>query len=236
MRLLLLAPLLALAHSAAFAQAAISGTAPTDADVLNRELGRGKFHIAANVTGSPLLLPYWVRGTVKMNSGTVPRPLLKYDLAGERLLWRRPTGDSLELNTSEVTEFSLNDSLRGKTYTYRRYLDAKIESLPLRTAFFEVRYDAGHAALLRRRNRVLFRGNNSPSLAGHPGDKWMETTTYFVKRTDNVVEPIRLNSKSILAALGKDKAPALTAYATREHLNLTEETDVIKLLQYYGTL
>lgn len=236
MRLPLITPLLVLASTTAFAQGAISPTAPTDAEVLNRELAQGKGNLTSNIAGTQFLLPYWTRGTVKMTTGTVPRPWLKYDVAGERLLWRRPTGDSLELNTNEVTEFSLGDSVHGKTYTYRRYLAAKIENLALRTAFFEVCYDDGHAALLRRRNRVLFHGNNGPSLAGRPGDKWIETITYFIKRTDNVVEPVRLNAKSILAALGKEKAPTLTAYATREHLKLSGEMDVVKLLKYYDTL
>ena len=236
MRLLLLPLFVALAHSAALAQGAISATAPTDADVLNRELAKGKGQLAAvPTTGSSFLLPYWAHGNVVMTSGTVPQPWLKYDLGNDQLLWRRPAGDSLELDTSEITEFSLADT-RNKTYLFRRYLTAKIENLALRTAFFEVRYDAGRAALLSRHSRTLLHGNNGPSLAGRTSDRWVETTSYFVKRTDNVVEPIRLNAKSIIVALGKEKAPALQAYATREQLNLSEEADVVKLLKYYETL
>lgn len=235
MRLLFLVLAATVSHTAALAQGAISATAPTDAEVVNRELARGKGNLANPVSGSSFLLPYWTRGQVIMTSGTVPQPWLKYDLAGDRLLWRRPAGDSLELNTNEIAEFSLND-VRGGTYTYRRYLTAKIENPALRIAFFEVRYDAGHAALLRRRSRILLHGNNGPSLVGRSSDKWIETTTYFVKRADNVVEPVRLTNKAVLAALGKEKAPALTAYVTREHLNLSEETDVVMLLKYYDTL
>lgn len=236
MRLLLVAPFIAFAHFTAFAQGAISATAPTNAEVVNHQLAQGKGNLTLNTSGNRFLLPYWTRGNVKMTTGTVPRPWLKYDVAGERLLWRRPAGDSLELNTNEIAEFSLGDSLRGKAYTYRRYLTARIENVALRTAFFEVRYDAGHAALLLRRNRMLFHNNNGPSLEGRPGDKWIETITYFVKRTDNVIEPVRLSSKSILGALGKEKAAPLNAYVTSEHLKLSEEADVVKLLKYYDTL
>ena len=237
MRLLILPLLVGLASPAARAQGAISATAPTDAEVLNRELGKGKGQLGATpVTGSSFLLPYWTRGTVKMTSGTVPQPWLKYDLHGDHLLWRRPSGDSLELNTSAMTEFSLGDSLRGTRYLYRRYLDARIRELPLRTAFFEVRYDAGRSALLRKRSRTLFHTNNGPSLAGRSSDRWVETSDFYLKNADNTIEPIRLNAKAVLAVLGKAKAPALQAYITRESLDLSAEADLVKLLTYYDTL
>lgn len=237
MRLLFLFIFVGLACPAARAQSAISATAPTNADVVNRELAKGKGQLGdMPVLGNSFLLPYWTRGTVKMTSGTVPQPWLKYDLHGDRLLWRRPGGDSLELNTSAVTEFALGDSLRGTRYVYRRYLDAHIRELPLRTAFFEVRYDAGRSALLRKRNRTLFHANNGPSLAGRSSDRWVETSVFYLKNADNVIEPIRLSAKSILAVLGKGKAPALQAYSTRENLDLSAEADIVQLLKYYDTL
>ena len=236
MRLLLIPSLVTVACSTALAQGTNRTTEPTNADVVNRALARGKGNVDINVTGSQFLLPYWTRGNVKMPSGAVPRPWLKYDLAGERLLWRRPTGDSLQLNTDQMTEFSLRDSLRGKTYTYRRYLTARIAPLPLRTAFFEVLYDAGHSALLRRCTRVLFHGSNGPSLESHPESKWMETNVFYLKHGDNIIDPVRLKEKSVLTTLGSEKEPALSAYTFREHLNLSKEADVIKLLQYYDTL
>ena len=236
MRLLLLVLATTAGHGFALAQGAISATAPTDAEVVNRELAKGKGNLARPASGSSFLLPYWTRGRVVMTSGIVPQPWLKFDLAGDRLLWRRSASDSLQLDTSAMTEFSLRDSLHGKTYTYRRYLTAKIKDLELRTAFFEVHYDAGHSALLQRRNRILFHTNNGPSLLAREGDKWQEVSTYYLKRTDDVLEPVRLNAKSVLYVLGKEKSPLLLAYAARERLNLSQEPDVVKLLQYYDTL
>lgn len=237
MRLLLSLSVVCLASLTARAQSAINPTALTNIEIVNHELAKGKGYTGAMpASGSSFLLPYWTRGTVKMTSGTVPQPWLKYDLHGDRLLWRRPNGDSLELNTSTTTEFSLGDSLRGTRYLYRRYLAARIRELPLRTAFFEVRYDAGRSALLRRRSRTLFHGNNGPSLAGRSGDRWVETSVFYLKNADNVIEPIRLGSKAVLAVLGKAKAPALQGYATREHLDLSAEADIVQLLKYYDTL
>lgn len=235
MQFLRLIPCAVLLSTAAMAQSSGGVAATSDNEALNRALYRVKGR-SADVVGTPFLLPFWTRGNVKTTSGAVPRPWLKYDLAGERLLWRRPTGDSLELDTNTITEFSLGDSLRGERHVFRRYLTSKIADPLLRTAFFEVGYDGGRSALLKRRSRLLYHDITRPSLTAKNTSKWQETTLYYLKRGDNVIEPIRLNPKAVLAALGKDKAPVLQAYAAREGLDLSTETDVVKLLQYYDTL
>lgn len=207
----------------------------TDNEALNRALYRVKDN-SANVVGTPFLLPYWTRGRVQLTTGTVPSPWLKYDVASSRLLWRRPAGDSLELDTNPIMEFSLGDSLRGEKHVFRRYLTAKMANPQLRTAFFEVRYDAGRSALLRRRTRQLYQSGNRASLTAKNASKWQETVLYYLRRTDDVIEPVRLHPKAVLAALGPDHAPALQAYAARERLDLSTEADVVKLLKYYDTL
>ena len=64
----------------------------------------------------------------------------------------------------------------------------------------------------------------------------METNVFYLKHDDNIIDPVRLKEKSVLTTLGSEKGPALSAYTVREHLNLSKEADVIKLLQYYDTL
>ena len=235
MRFLLLIPCAVLLSTAAVAQGSAGVAGTSDYETLNRALYRVKGR-SSNVVGTPFLLPYWTRGNVKMTTGTVPNPWLKYDLASNRLLWRRPTGDSLELDTNSMTEFSFGDSLRGEKHVFRRYLASKMADPLLRTAFFEVGYDAGRSALLKRRTRLLYHDSNRPSLTANNVSKWQDGTLYYLKRADNVIEPIRLNSKAVLAVLGSEKAPALQAHATREGLDLSTEAGVIKLLQYYDTL
>lgn len=235
MRFLLLIPCVGLFHTAAVAQGTAGVAGTSDYETLNRALYRVKGR-STNVVGTPFLLPYWTRGNVKMTTGTVPNPWLKYDVAGDRLLWRRPAGDSLELDTNSMTEFSLGDSARGEKHLYRRYLTSRMADPLLRTAFFEVGYDAGRSALLKRRTRLLYHDSNRPSLTTNNVSKWQDGTMYYLKRADNVIEPIRLSSKAVLAVLGKAQAPALQAYITRENLDLSTEADLVKLLKYYDSL
>ena len=237
MRFLLVSLLVATTTPAAFAQASLNPMLASNPDYINRELAKGKGQFNnMPVAGTPFLVPYWSRGHVRMTTGNVSRPWLKYDLAKNRLLWRRTATDSLELDTSLITEFSLADSIRGTAYTYRRYLATRIANLALRTVFFEVSYDEGKAALLRRRTRTLLSSSTGSSLAGRQASKWQEANTFYLKRSDNVIEPVKLNTKSVLTALGQERAPLLAAYATREGLDLSQPADVVKLLKYYDSL
>ncbi len=211
---------------------------PNNLEFISQQLEHGKgIRHNANAKGTPMLSDSWTLGRVHIQQTTYASVWLKYNLVTNQLLWRRPAGDSLELNTAQITEFSLGDSLLGKRAAFRRYLTARIEAPELRTRFFEVRYDAGHAALLRLRTKQLSSSSgNSPSLNEASPPWWTESTQYYVKRTDNTVVPVRLTEKALLEALGPEHAPELTAYAKQAKLSLKKEADVVRLITYYDTL
>jgi hypothetical protein len=212
--------------------------APTNLEFVSQQLEKGKGSKAnTSILGTPLVADSWTSGRVKTLNGTFGPVWLKYNLATKQLIWRRPVGDSLELNTDQISEFTLGDSLKGKHVIFRRYLSARIEALMLRTSFFEVCYDAGRSALLRQRTKLVSAsGGGSPSLTEARPPSWQETTQYFVKRADNTVVPVRLNEKALFAALGPEHAAALTTYTKQEKLSLKKEVDISKLLAYYDTL
>lgn len=216
----------------------IGTTKPSALEFIGRQLDRGvPSKSATAVVGTPFTIAQWAPGRVLTTNGSVGPVWLKYNLASNQLLWRRAAGDSLELNTSQVNEFALGDSLKGSRTTYRRYLTARIEDLNLRTAFFEVCYDGGRSALLRQRTKQFTAGGGgSPSLTEGRPAAWQEVSQYFVKRADNIVLPVRLKEKAVLEALGSDHALELMAYTKREHLSLGKQADVAKLLRYYDTL
>ena len=213
-------------------------TAPTNLEYVGRQMDKGLgARRAMNVVGTPFVSPYWTLGSVQTLKGPVPRAWLKYDLVSGALLWRRPAGDSLDLDTEQITEFTLGDSLRGSRATFRRYLTARVEEYTLRTKFFEVRFDGGYSALLRQRTKQISHSSGGPSLTEARPDTWQESSRYFIKRHDNTIIPLRhLNTKGIFEVLESDKVPTLTAYVKQEHLSLSKEEDIIKMLRYYDTL
>ncbi|AYA36044.1 hypothetical protein D3Y59_02600 [Hymenobacter oligotrophus] len=229
--------LVALACAPALAQSRAGLTAPTNADIIDSQLAKGKGSAArSTTTGSPFLFAHWASGQVVSTSLGPRRALLKYDLAQNRLLVRRPAGDSAEVMLAQLTEFTLRDSARGEQYTFRLYPNIRAPKPALRATFWDVRYDAGRTALLRHRTRAVFHRGNSPSLAGTTGAAWHDMSAYYLKLPDNTLAPVRLSGRSVLEALGPTHAPALQAYVAQQRLKLTDEADVAKLLAYYDSL
>lgn len=217
------------------AQRANEGGKLNNYDYINRELG----HLRHGPTpgGTPFLLPQWALGTVTMRAGNVQRQQwLKYDLSTAQLLWRRPQGDSIELFTTLVREFTLRDSVTHQTYVYRLYPELKTEQPLFRATFFDVRYDAGRSALLCQRKRQVRSMTSNGALNTTKKSEWSDTEHFFVKRPDQTLVPVRLSNRSILEALGEQYKASVVAYISRESLNLSKEADVVRLLAYYDTL
>ncbi|MBF9239708.1 hypothetical protein I2I05_20110 [Hymenobacter sp. BT683] len=180
------------------------------------------------------MLPYWTRGTVLPYSGPAEHPWLKYDLVFNKLVSRLPSGESSQVDLDNIKEFSLGDSLLRTQRTYRRYLNARIENPALRLAFFEVRYDAGRAALLCRRS--VSEVSDNSQRGRNSALRQRVVTTYFIKTPDNNLALVTLAEPAVLAALGPTHAAPMAAYIHRKRLKLTDEADVVELLAYYDTL
>jgi hypothetical protein len=232
---LLLPVLLTVLAGPAWAQRANEGGKLNDYDYINRELGHKRDGLAA--TGSPYLLPGWALGTVAMRTGNVQRQQwLKYDLSAGRLLWRRPQGDSVELFTTMVREFTLRDSATHQTHVFRLYPAVQTEQPVLRATFFDVRYDAGRTALLRHLTRQVRTQSSGGAMTTIKKSEWSSKTVYFLKLPNQTLVPVRLSSRSVLEALAPQYRAQASAYVSQQQLNLTKEPDVVRLLTYYDSL
>ncbi len=234
MRLLRLLPFGLLAYTSALAQ-----FVPEDSNIANtaEAIARERRNLLSAPNKSPATppvfypVPYWTRGILQPYSGAVSRPWLKFDATTQQLYSRSATDEPEPINMAVLKAFAVGDSLLGTRRVYRRYLNARLENATLRTAFFEVRYDSGRTVLLCRRvvtEKIAQRGGWTSRY---------EKATYFLKKGgDNLIAPLELNYKALLAALPPAHRPALAAYASKRALKLNRERDVIQLIAYYDTL
>ncbi|MFD1468868.1 hypothetical protein ACFQ48_11595 [Hymenobacter caeli] len=176
---------------------------------------------AGPATGGTYLFPYWTQGVLRSYAGPARRAWLKYNVIDRQLVARTAAGGVAVVNTDNLREFSVGDSAQGLRLTYRRYRDARVPQPKLRTAFFEVHYDAGKTALLCQ--RTAFPNRES-------------VLQYFLKTSDHLLTPVKLAPRPLLAALGPAHADALAAYTEQQRLNLGRESDVARLLAYDDAL
>lgn len=231
MRLLVLLLAAAAVQTAAFAQdvkPAYKGNPPFD--IKNSQIGNptsappSRAPLAGTAPIAYYLFPDWTRGVLRPYSGPSSRVWLKYNVMDHQLIKRSFLGETplvTVVNTDDLHEFSVGDSARGLRLTFRRYLTARVPKANLRTTFFEVHYDAGKTALLCKR------------LASPNRD---DVLRYYLKTADNLLTPLDLAPRPVLAALGPLHADALVAFARDKQLNLTREADVVRLLLYHDSL
>jgi len=234
--------LLSLAHAAALAQdGRLCATCPSYNESLDRALHNERVHSSGiqEATHPPTAtfypLPYWTQGTLRPYAGVASRAWLLYNAHHQQLVRRSAAGGPETVNTDELQEFSVGDSLLGTHRLYRRYLSARLANPALRTAFFEVRHDAGRAALVCQ--RAVYEYAHMKNGKRRNPEKLEETVRYFIKDTgNNIVAVGSLRPEAVLAALGTAHGAALAAYARQQRLELSRERDVIRLLTYYDTL
>ena len=168
----------------------------------------------------PYLFPEWTLGKLSPYVGPPTWAWVKYNLFDHQLISGTIVDNILvvkPIDTDLLRQFTLGDSARGLAIVLRRYVNLRIAKPSLRTAFFEVHYDSGRTALLCQRY-VVASGS---------------VLRYYLKAEGNTLTPISLKAQSVLAALGSAQASALATYAREHALNLTRESDVVRLLQYY---
>ena len=235
MQLLRLLPFGLLVCTSALAQ--VGRIIPKNGESMADAIFRERSHLPAETDKAPTAppifypVPYWTRGILQTYTGVVSRPWLKFDAINQQLYSRSATDAPVAVNMTELKAFAVADSLLGTRHVYRRYLDARLENAALRTAFFEVSYDAGRTALLC--HRIIT--EKVTSRQGSAGG--CEQAAYFLKEPNsNLLVPVSLNQKALLAALNPGHRSALAAYAGKKSLRLNRERDVIRLLAYDDTL
>lgn len=184
---------------------------------------------------SSYIFATWTLGILRPYGGPVRREWLKYNAFNHQLISRtyvREVEVSKVVNMNTLREFTVGDSALGLRLTYRRYLNIRTAKSSLRTAFFEVHYDAGGTALLCRRAHTP--AIPQPGLAGFTGAR--DVLAYFLKTNDNQLTAVKLRPDDIIPALESGHIAALTAYANQQRLDLTVERDVIRLLAYNDSL
>ncbi len=169
-----------------------------------------------HVEGSPYLFEDWKAGVVRLKSGATYKDImLKYDQVAEELLFRH-NGQALTF-VEPVIEF--------------RFTGGPLYRAGYGNSFHEILSDGGTKLIRRKMKQVTEnREYNSASVTR----KFVEVEALFIVKGGEPVR-VRKDKKSVLAALG-DKTPQLENYIRSERLNLRQEADIARLVEYYNTL
>lgn len=183
----------------------------------------------SDVSGSPYLFQDWSKGTVTFKDGKASDKVeLKYDQMSDILLFKNSTGAEMEV-ADPIKEFVISDPKLGTSRIFRH--DFKPVDDYNEQSFYEVLYDGSVKFTKKVKKSIMTEREYNAST---DTKKIIEKPVFFIVK-DNQPILVNKNEKAILAAIG-DKTPELTKYVKENKLNLKNDADILKVLEYYATI
>jgi hypothetical protein len=182
-----------------------------------------------DIQGSPYLDPSWSKGTFTLSNGKIYKDMdIKYDLVKDKM-YVKGNNDELVALLDQVRDFSINVPVSGSAVT--RHFRTGYTNIPAttNTYYFEVLTE-GKTQFLKRSVKSILENKeyNSATVT-----KSFELNTKYYIYKDGKGTQVKKDKKAILAALG-DKQSELETYIKDEKLNLKNDADVVKLIEYYN--
>jgi hypothetical protein len=185
------------------------------------------------VRGTPYLRNQWTPGLVKYKDGKVSKGVFKVDVYGNSLMALLPSGDSMVVVDKGVEEVNL-ELAEEQTEVLKKYL---LE--PARHAdgtYAVLLYSGPTRFLIHKKKNLMQASYQGGYSAGRPYDEFIDASSYYIHPEG--AQPVkinRLNKKNVLGALPKH-AQQVKSYLAEQKLDLQQEADVVRLLQYYDSM
>ncbi len=182
-----------------------------------------------DIKGHPYLFENWTEGAVKLSNGkSYTSVQLKYNLIRDELFFKDIKTDQLLAFVIPVVEFQLTDKVRA-SILYRNGFKAIDDNTE--KSYYQVLFDGG-TQLLKRTSKKI---NEEKPFNSASTIKSFEVLNFYYISNNNTLIRIRKDKKSVLAALA-NQASTLEKYLQEKSLNLKNEDDLIKFIQYYNSL
>jgi len=175
-----------------------------------------------DVSGSPYLLEKWEKGSVKTGSGKTFADLnLKYDIAGERLLYLNKQGDSMTF-AEPIVAFELNSE---KSAVPLKFVNSLPKADNLKENTFLQIIATGKSSLYKKYNVAIIEskgyGAQSTKRLFNP------SVTYYILK-DGVLQKINLSKKSI-ASTFPSKEKEILDFLKVQKIDFKNDLDLQKL-------
>jgi len=185
------------------------------------------------VRGTPYLKNVWQNAQIISIEGKVYNNVpLKYDVYSNLLAVKNSKGDSISTETTNTKEFTWIGT--GMTFVKEPLLDNTTDLKNFGRLYQQI-FKGNKTTLLKNYRKELLKADYQGGYnANRRYDELIDETDYYLKK-DTQIEKIKLNEKNIVKFLA-DKEKEVKDFIKKQKLNLKNETDVVKLLQYYETL
>jgi hypothetical protein len=189
-----------------------------------------------DVEGSPYLYPDWKSGSVTDKNGkSFPNTLIKYD-AYKDVVEINQEGTVLVLSNNLYPTFTISFAEANSNKVIKHTFRSGYDRVPGfgSNVYFEVLGQGEMVVLKKYDVKFIEEVTNNYGTAAQV-KRFQRAEKYFLIKNGQAAVEVKLNTKSVLAAIG-DKQAELEKYISKEKLKLKNEGDLLALLAYYESL
>jgi hypothetical protein len=186
----------------------------------------------ADMEGSPYLYDGWAKGVALLSDGKAYKGLyLKYNEIEGTVIFKYALTDSAMMFAIPAVEFIFSYITNDQEHTAHFLSGFKPVNDGNGNTFYQV-LDNGKTKLLKKTVKKIVQ--NKEFNSSTTTRKVDENTSYYLAKDKQPVR-IKNDNKSVLAALS-DKADKLKQYMADNKLNVRDDEDFAKVVNYYNTL
>jgi hypothetical protein len=189
--------------------------------------------------GSPYYDEAWLPGEVTIGDRTTRYSgQLKLDVLNNRLLMKRPQGDSVWVPTGPLRTITLNP-LAGdsRTIRFRHFAEAKFGDPAINESFLRVLHEGDYGTLVQWPIRRLYKARpNDPYNHSPTTEEIRDEPVYYVIRPDHSAEKIKFSRRAVADAMGPQGGPQFEAYLKAQSLPARSAHELAAALQSFAGL
>ncbi len=184
--------------------------------------------------GSPYYNKYFMFGELELQNGNKLKGLFRYNIYAQELELI-VAKDTLIVN--DPTKIK-NIDFSGKTFIYSLILENRKRNDYVSGAYFEVLNKGDCKALIKRRinlreNRYLAHYGGG---GGDGSQRYIPELSYYLRLSDDKPALKIKKSKGSILKILDDHKKEIEKFISDNKLKLTEDKDLIKVVEYYNTL
>jgi hypothetical protein len=178
------------------------------------------------IQGTPYTDDIYKMGLASVNGKKI-RLLMRYDAYNDQI----ELIDKKQKSFNLLKKMNIDAEFEGRTYKVVELLDNGKNELVYANPLNE-----GDVVLYFKPRKVFVQAQKPETgYDEYIPPKFKDDSTYLIQRKGEAAEEIRL-AKGPLIKFLRDKAPQLRKYISSEALDLKDEADATKLIQYYNSL
>ena len=193
--------------------------------------GKPMRNSALDAAGSPLFLPNWKQGWLRLGDGRVFTVPLRLDLEQQEVHYRRSDGTDVDVEPGQIKGMGIIDTISGNPVQYQFLSGFPAIDNQTETSFYLL-LDSGRVSLLESLRKKIYQDRNA--YAANFVKEYRLYTDLYVVAGGKMIR-IKKDEK-FFRQLTKDKQAQMDDYLSKNKVSFKSVDDIRQLIHYYNGL